>query len=78
MLKDAAQENNEAVAIAALHKMVPTFTTPEEFNSRTVITKNDYKDYEQDKQSEEKTAVTVWYAYWHLIWKRKEKDHAGK
>ena len=59
MLKDAAQENNEAVAIEALHKMVPTFTTPEEFNSRTVITKNDYKDYEQDKQSEEKTAVTV-------------------
>ena len=59
MLKDAAQENNEAVAIAALHKMVPTFTTPEEFNSRTVITKNDYKDYEQDKQSDEKTAVTV-------------------
>ena len=32
ILRDAALENNEARAVAALHKMVPTFTTPEEFN----------------------------------------------
>lgn len=31
-LRDAALENDEAAAIGALHKMVPTFTTPEEFN----------------------------------------------
>lgn len=31
-LRDAAQENDEAVVIETLHKMVPTFTTPEEFN----------------------------------------------
>ena len=31
-LRDAAKENDEAIAMAALHKMVPTFTSPEEFN----------------------------------------------
>lgn len=31
-LKSAALENNDAVAIEALHSIVPTFTTPEEFN----------------------------------------------
>ena len=31
-LCDAAKENNEEIAIKALHEMVPTFTTPEEFN----------------------------------------------
>lgn len=31
-LKNAAAENNEKVAIQALHHIVPTFTTPEEFN----------------------------------------------
>ena len=33
-LTKAAQKNDEQIAINALHKMVPTFTTPEEFNSR--------------------------------------------
>ncbi len=32
-LKDAAKENKEDVAVKALHKIVPTFTTPEQFNS---------------------------------------------
>lgn len=32
-LKDAAKENNEQIAVMALHEIVPTFTTPEEFNS---------------------------------------------
>lgn len=32
VLRDAALENNEAIAVAALHEMVPTFVTPEEFN----------------------------------------------
>jgi len=34
ILRDAAQENKEDVAVAALHDMVPTFITPEEFNSK--------------------------------------------
>ncbi len=33
-LHDAAQENDEATAVQALHKIVPTFTTPEEFNGK--------------------------------------------
>lgn len=37
-LKCAAAENNEVVAIQALHRIVPTFTTPEEFN-KTVLMK---------------------------------------
>lgn len=32
-LRDAALKNKESTAIAALHKMVPTFITPEEFNN---------------------------------------------
>lgn len=31
-LRNAALENDEATAIEALHKIVPTFTTPEKFN----------------------------------------------
>ena len=33
-LRDAAQLNDEAVAIQALHEMVPTFITPDEFNTQ--------------------------------------------
>ncbi|MBR7008360.1 MAG: polysaccharide biosynthesis protein [Ruminococcus sp.] len=61
-LKEAAEKNNEAVAINALHKTVPTFTTPEEFNSKTVITSSDYKDYdssEGENKEKQETAVTV-------------------
>ena len=32
VLRDAASENNEEIAVKALHDMVPTFVTPEEFN----------------------------------------------
>ena len=32
-LKCAASENNDEIAIRALHEIVPTFTTPEKFNS---------------------------------------------
>ena len=32
-LKSAASENNDEIAIRALHEIVPTFTTPEKFNS---------------------------------------------
>ena len=35
--------------------MVPTFTTPEEFNSKTVIRKTDYKDYDTDVSSHKDT-----------------------
>ena len=33
-LRNAALENNEKAAVDALHEMVPTFTTPEDFNSK--------------------------------------------
>ena len=33
-LRNAALENNEKIAVDALHDMVPTFTTPDEFNSK--------------------------------------------
>ena len=32
ILRDAALTNNEKIAVDALHEMVPTFVTPEEFN----------------------------------------------
>lgn len=35
-LRDAALKNDEETAISALHKMVPTFVTPEEFNSKAM------------------------------------------
>jgi len=34
ILRNAALENNEKAAVDALHEMVPTFTTPEAFNSK--------------------------------------------
>ncbi|MBR6385946.1 MAG: polysaccharide biosynthesis protein [Ruminococcus sp.] len=37
MLESAAAENNEQKAVAALHEMVPTFTTPEEFNKKAKL-----------------------------------------
>lgn len=35
-LRDASLENNDEVAIQALHEMVPTFVTPEEFNKQYI------------------------------------------
>ena len=37
-LRNAALENNEEIAISALHDMVPTFITPEEFNGKELQT----------------------------------------
>ncbi|MGN0584759.1 MAG: polysaccharide biosynthesis protein [Ruminococcus sp.] len=36
-LCDAAKENNDELAISALHEMVPTFVTPEEFNKKVLV-----------------------------------------
>lgn len=36
-LRNAALENNERLAVDALHDMVPTFTTPEAFNSKELM-----------------------------------------
>ena len=36
-LRDAAKENDEKIALEALHKMVPTFTTPEAFNKKALL-----------------------------------------
>ena len=38
-LKNAAQENDDKRAINALHEIVPTFTTPEEFNKTVKMPK---------------------------------------
>mgnify|MGYP000417514589 CR=1 FL=1 len=38
ILRDAALKNDEELAVSALHDMVPTFITPEEFNNK--VTKN--------------------------------------
>jgi FlaA1/EpsC-like NDP-sugar epimerase len=35
-LKNAASENEDDKAIKALHEIVPTFTTPEEFNKKNM------------------------------------------
>lgn len=35
-LRDAALENNDELAIEALHKIVPTYITPEEFNRKLI------------------------------------------
>ena len=35
-LRDASLENNDDAAIQALHEMVPTFVTPEEFNKKFI------------------------------------------
>lgn len=43
-LRDAAKKNDEAIAIQALHDMVPTFTTPSEFNNNE-IRKNKIKKH---------------------------------
>ena len=38
-LKKAAEQDNEEVAVKALHRIVPTFTTPEEFNKTVRMAK---------------------------------------
>ena len=35
-LREAADENDDAAAISALRRMVPTFVEPEEYNSRFI------------------------------------------
>lgn len=36
-LNNAAKENNDELAVSALHSIVPTFTTPEEFNKKALV-----------------------------------------
>ena len=36
-LRNAAEKNNEELAVMALHDMVPTFVTPEEFNRKMLL-----------------------------------------
>lgn len=43
-LRDAAEKNDEQLAINELHKMVPTFITPEEFNNKLINNKNRRED----------------------------------
>ncbi|MBQ9906203.1 MAG: polysaccharide biosynthesis protein [Oscillospiraceae bacterium] len=51
VLRDAALKNNEAIAVSALHKMVPTFTTPEEYN-RTELAKTKTEDPHRSQSTE--------------------------
>ena len=55
-LRDAALENNEATAIRALHEMVPTFVTPEEFNKKFISTT---AKVESEEKKEEKVPISV-------------------
>ena len=36
-LRNAAQENDEELVRSALYSIVPTFTTPEEFNEKVQV-----------------------------------------
>ena len=36
-LRNAAEQNNEEIAVQALHDMVPTYVTPEEFNQKVLV-----------------------------------------
>ena len=36
-LRNAAERNNEEIAVQALHDMVPTYVTPEEFNHKVLV-----------------------------------------
>lgn len=55
-LRDAALENNVATAIQALHDMVPTFVTPEEFNRNYISTT---AGSPKTERKEEKVPVSV-------------------
>ena len=48
-LRDAAQTNDEALAISALREMVPTFITPDEFNSKELQKKSIKKNLNNRK-----------------------------
>ncbi len=50
ILRDAASENNEEIAVRALHDMVPTFITPEEFN-RMELAKQHQKEAAAAKEA---------------------------
>ncbi len=48
-LRDAAEKNEEAIAVSALHDMVPTFITPDEFNQMEL--KKTHKALEDQTES---------------------------
>ncbi len=58
-LRDAALENNEATAIQALHEMVPTFVTPDEFNKKYITTTAVTEATSETSQEEEKVTLPV-------------------
>ncbi|MBP0967703.1 MAG: polysaccharide biosynthesis protein, partial [Oscillospiraceae bacterium] len=53
ILRDASLKNNEKIAVDALHEMVPTFVTPEEFN------KNELAKHAQQSAAEQTPAGTA-------------------
>ena len=48
ILRDSAKENDEKIAVQALHDMVPTFITPEEFNNKLI---NNPKKIKKEKSA---------------------------
>lgn len=54
-LRDAALENDEQLAIDALHKMVPTFSTPDEFNKNFIS----IIPISKENKNKEKVAATA-------------------
>ncbi len=48
ILRDSAKENDERIAVQALHDMVPTFITPEEFNNKLI---NNPKKIKKEKSA---------------------------
>ena len=52
ILRDAALKNNEKIAVDALHEMVPTFVTPEEFNRHELEKRN---QLDAQKKAQDKT-----------------------
>ena len=52
ILRDAALKNNEKIAVDALHEMVPTFVTPEEFNRHELEKRNQLDAQNQDKDGD--------------------------
>ena len=47
-LRDSASKNDEKLAVQALHDMVPTFITPEEFNNKLI---NNYQKNKKEKSA---------------------------
>lgn len=51
ILRDSAEKNDEKLAVQALHDMVPTFITPEEFNNKVINNPNNPEENKKEKSA---------------------------